>query len=300
MNGFKRFYNASMINKLLVINTGIYLLSLIVYLICGSEYFVDWLGTQPTFSRLVFKIWTPITYMFVHVDFMHLLGNMLWLYFMGVIFMTYFNNKQVLGLYLLGGLSGALLYVATYSILSATGGSSLMGPCIGASASVTAIVIAVCVYQPEMEIRIFGVIPMTLKWLGLIYIGYDILQMISGSNTGGHLTHLGGAVAGAMFGMGIRNGKDITVWINKIIDKIVTLWPYGVDSRKSNMHISYKNTGQSTSGDTSARNMSDSDYNKRKADDQKRIDEILDKISKSGYNNLTKEEKEFLFKASKK
>ncbi len=294
-----------MLNKLLMINVGIYLLLLLGYLISKTkdlDIFYDpvmsnYLGTQPTFGRLLWRIWTPITYMFVHTEFTHLFWNMIWLFFMGMMFYTHFNNKQALGLYLLGGLGGAAIYVITYSILSWLGHAHILVPCIGASASVTAIVIAICVYQPDTEVLVFGIIPLKMKWLGLIYIAYDVLQMSTGSNAGGHLAHLGGAVAGALFGWKMRQGKDITRWINNIIDKIVTLWPFGKKKGgNATMHISYRNTSKAQN----ATPANDGDYNKDKADRQKKTDEILDKISKSGYNSLTKEEKDFLFSVSKK
>ena len=146
--------------------------------------------------------------------------------------------------------------------------------------------------RPNMEIRIFGIIPMTLKWLGIIYIGFDLLQ-ITGSNAGGHIAHLGGAIFGALFAWQYTQGKDLTKWLNNLIDKIVTILPTQSASggKKQKMRVVYND---------SARDMSDSDFNRMKAENQKRMDEILDKISQSGYQSLTKEEKEFLFKMGRK
>lgn len=292
-----------MINKLLVINIAVYLILAVtgvimsmmqmdfLYNLLAQKY----LGMPAGISSLITKIWTPLTYMFVHFEFWHLLGNMLWLFCMGRIFMTCFNNKQTLGVYILGGLSGALLYLLVYNIIPVFFAVRDYSVCVGASAAVTALVIATCVNSPNMEIRIFGILPLTLKWLGIIYIVYDVLQL-TGSNAGGHITHLGGAVFGYLFAVMIRKGKDLTSGVNNIIDKIVTLIPSRkAKGRKAKMHVSYKNTETRTASE-----MSDEEFNMQKASDQQRIDEILDKISQSGYNNLTKEEKEFLFKMSKK
>ncbi len=302
----KSFYKESMINKLLLINVAIYLVLTIVRVVMAlMEYDAifdifssSYLSLPAEPKRLIMRFWTPITYMFVHYDFWHIFGNMLWLFFMGKIFVENFNNKQALGLYLMGGLGGALLFTLFYNLIPAFHHVRAISTCVGASAAVMAIVIALCMARPNIEVRIFGILPVTLKWLGIIYVVFDVVQ-ISGSNSGGHIAHLGGALVGFLFAMMIRRGKDITAWLNSIIDKVVSIWPSrpGKASTKTKMHISYINTEYT---EHSARNMSDSDFNQQKADDQKRIDEILDKISKSGYNNLTKEEKEFLFKMSRK
>lgn len=297
-----------MLNKLLGINIAVYLLisiagiftflfgldtiaapdktSLVEYV--GNEY----LALPASLHRLLWRVWTPITYMFVHFGFWHILANMLWLYFMGQIFLMVFNNKQLVGTYILGGLSGALLFILSYNIFPVFSNAVEGASCVGASAAVTAIVIAICVMRPNMEIRIFGIIPMSLKWLGILYVVFDLFQ-ITGSNSGGHIAHLGGALFGALFAWQYNQGKDLTKWLNNLIDKIVTLMPSTSQSggRKQKMRVVYNEN---------TREMSDSDFNRMKAENQKRMDEILDKISQSGYQSLTKEEKEFLFKMGRK
>ncbi len=304
----KSFFKASMLNKLLGINIAVYLLICIAGIftflfeidiiteqtrISAAEYLCnDYLAVPAALDRLLWRFWTPITYMFVHFDFWHIVGNMLWLYFMGQMFLMVFDNKQLVGTYILGGLSGALLYVLSYNLFPVFQPAAQLSTCVGASAAVTAIVIAICVMRPNMEIRIFGIIPMTLKWLGIIYIGFDLMQ-ISGSNSGGHIAHLGGAVFGALFAWQYLRGKDLTKWFNNLIDKIVTILPSPskTNGQKRNMRVVYNEN---------VREMSDSDFNRMKAENQKRMDEILDKISQSGYQSLTKEEKEFLFKMGRK
>lgn len=289
-----------MLNKLLGINIAVYLLITVAGIFTflfgmggAAEYVVNnALALPASLLRLLYRIWTPITYMFIHYGFWHILGNMLWLYFMGQIFMMVFNGKQMFGVYILGGLSGALLYVLFYNLFPVFSSVVNTSTCIGASASVTAIVIAICVMRPNMEIRIFGIIPLTLKWLAILYVAYDLIQ-ITGSNAGGHIAHIGGAIFGLLFSTMYRKGKDITNKFNSIIDKIVTLWPTKKYS-KSNMHISYRNNSKTTHYTT------DEEYNQNKAAQQARMDEILDKISQSGYDSLSKEEKNFLFKMSGK
>jgi len=296
----RSFFKASMLNKLLGINIAIYLLiniAGIFMFLFGAPDLAEFYGNMylalpASLHNLLWKIWTPITYMFVHFDFWHILANMLWLYFMGQIFLMVFNNKQLLATYILGGLSGALLFVLSYNVFPVFSTAVQGATCVGASAAVTAIVIAICVMRPNMEIRIFGIIPLTLKWLGILYVVFDLFQ-ITGSNSGGHIAHLGGAIFGAIFAWQYINGKDITKGFNNLIDKIVTLMPSSSQSggRKQKMRVVYNEN---------TREMSDSDFNRMKAENQKRMDEILDKISQAGYQSLTKEEKEFLFKMGRK
>ncbi len=295
----KTFFKSSMVNRLLVINVAVYLLISIAgiftflfgYIGLAESVGNNILALPAAPGKLLWRFWTPITYMFTHFGFWHLLGNMLWLYFMGQIFLMVFNNKQLVGTYILGGLSGALLFILSYNIFPVFSNVVEGASCVGASAAVTAIVIAICVMRPNMEIRIFGIIPMTLKWLGILYVVFDVLQ-ITGDNSGGHIAHLGGAIFGALFAWQYSNGKDLTKGFNNLMDKIVTLLPSANQSgKKRKMRVVYNDTNHSTSN---------SDFNRTSAENQRRMDEILDKISQSGYQSLTKEEKEFLFKMGRK
>ena len=288
-----------MVNRLLVINVAVYLLISIAgiftflfgYIGLAESVGNNILALPAAPGKLLWRFWTPITYMFTHFGFWHLLGNMLWLYFMGQMFLMVFDNKQLFGTYILGGLSGALLYILCYNVFPVFSQAVTASTCVGASAAVTAIVIAICVMRPNMEIRIFGIIPMTLKWLGILYVVFDVLQ-ITGDNSGGHIAHLGGAIFGALFAWQYSNGKDLTKGFNNLMDKIVTLLPSANQSgKKRKMRVVYNDTNHSASN---------SDFNRTSAENQRRMDEILDKISQSGYQSLTKEEKEFLFKMGRK
>ncbi|MBQ5574967.1 MAG: rhomboid family intramembrane serine protease [Bacteroidales bacterium] len=295
----KTFFKSSMVNRLLVINVAVYLLISIAgiftflfgYIGLAESVGNNILALPAAPGKLLWRFWTPITYMFTHFGFWHLLGNMLWLYFMGQMFLMVFDNKQLFGTYILGGLSGALLYILCYNVFPVFSQAVAASTCVGASAAVTAIVIAICVMRPNMEIRIFGIIPMTLKWLGILYVVFDVLQ-ITGDNSGGHIAHLGGAIFGALFAWQYSNGKDLTKGFNNLMDKIVTLLPSANQSgKKHKMRVVYNDTNHSASN---------SDFNRTSAENQRRMDEILDKISQSGYQSLTKEEKEFLFKMGRK
>lgn len=286
-----------MLNKLLVINIAIFLAVSLVGIISflfGRPNLAEIvcneaLALPAAPGKLLWRFWTPITYMFTHISFWHILANMLWLYFMGRIFLMVFNNKQMFGVYILGGLSGALLYILSYNVFPVFNVAVQHSVCLGASAAVTAIVIAICVMRPNMEIRFFGILPLTLKWLGILYVLFDLFQ-ITGDNPGGHIAHLGGAIFGAWFAWSYNKGKDLTKGFNNIIDKIVTMMPTK-SKHKHKMRVVYNDMG---------RVKTEADIQRTSVENQKHLDDLLDKISQSGYNALTKEEKEFLFKMGRK
>lgn len=286
-----------MLNKLLVINIAIFLAVSLVGIISflfGRPNLAEIvcneaLALPAAPGKLLWRFWTPITYMFTHISFWHILANMLWLYFMGRIFLMVFNNKQMFGVYILGGLSGALLYILSYNVFPVFNAAVQHSVCLGASAAVTAIVIAICVMRPNMEIRFFGILPLTLKWLGILYVLFDLFQ-ITGDNPGGHIAHLGGAIFGAWFAWSYNKGKDLTKGFNNIIDKIVTMMPTK-SKHKHKMRVVYNDMG---------RVKTEADIQRTSVENQKHLDDLLDKISQSGYNALTKEEKEFLFKMGRK
>jgi hypothetical protein len=207
---------------------------------------------------------------------------MLLLYFLGRLFLNYFSSKQLLGLYVLGGLIGAffLLLIVNISPYFKTEVSA-----IGASAAVMAIAIATTTYAPKTNVFLFGMFKVQLQWIGLALVISDFLYFYDG-NTGGHIAHLGGAATGFWFTNNIKKGTDITKGINAIIDKLV-----GLFKPKSKLKVEYSKN---------ARNLSDEDYNYYRNATQEEIDTILDKISSSGYDSLSKKEKEILFKHSNK
>ncbi len=270
--------------KLIIINVAIYLLVNLIGL-AGEENlskFIEWFAVPSNLKSLLFRPWTLFTYMFLHEDFMHILGNMLWLYFLGTLFITFIEPKRIIAVYLLGGLSGAALYIIAYNIAPLFFLEKVNGLNMGASAAISAIVIAISVYKSDFIIRPFGMFSISLKWLAIIFIALDILQLW-GDNTGGHIAHLGGAIYGFWFGYKLTNKEETTDWLLDIFNSFTK-------KRKPRMKVK--------------RNLdiprSDYDYNKEKANVQEEMDRILDKISLSGYNSLTKKEKDFLFQFSEK
>jgi hypothetical protein len=210
---------------------------------------------------------------------LHILFNILWLYWFGRIFLEFLDEKKLLGVYILGGLAGAILYILSFNLFPAFAQILPVSRALGASAAVLAIVISISVYVPNYTITLLFIGPVRLKYIAAFMIVLDIIS-IAGSNAGGHIAHLGGALFGWLFIRQYRKGYDLTRGINRLFKK-TSAW----FSPKSRLKVEYKKSA------------TDYDYNMQKAERQKLIDDILDKISKSGYDSLTKEEKEILFRS---
>ena len=242
------------------------------FLFTRSTSHADWLTLQvsmPSYlPALPYKFWTVLTYMFSHRGLFHIVFNMLWLYWLGQIFLDFLNNRQFIFTYLAGGFAGALLFVAFYNLFPAFSNTVQLSTLIGASASVMAVVAATATLVPDYTIQLLFLGPVRLKYLAIVYFVLDVLG-IAGANPGGSIAHIGGALLGFVFIKQLQKGND---W-SKIFQK------------KSKLRVVKKssNTVKNT-----------------RLPDQDVIDRILDKISKSGYESLSKAEKEQLFKASKK
>lgn len=244
-----------------------------------------------SFIRFFHQPWSIITYMFMHAGFMHILFNMLWLYWFGSLFLYFFSAKHLRGLYVLGGICGGLLYMVAYNIFPLFSGEVPGATLVGASASVLAIVAATAYREPNYRVQLFLFGAIRLKYLALIVIGIDVLSITS-SNAGGHIAHLGGALAGLWFAASLNKGVDLTAWINRLLDGAIALFRKKTWKRKPKMKVHY-------GGGTTAREK-DYNYNARKKAQSDEIDRILEKLKKSGYDSLTTEEKKSLFDASKR
>ncbi|MFC2086711.1 rhomboid family intramembrane serine protease [Bacteroidota bacterium] len=246
---------------------------------------IHWLSVPANIGTLITRPWTVFTYMFLHQSFLHILFNMLWLYWFGRIFLQYLDQKKLLNVYILGGLSGAAFFILSYNVFPLFSDVKAVSFALGASASVLAVVIAISVLKPNYEINLLFFGPVKLKYIAIITILIDVLS-IAGSNAGGHLAHLGGALFGYLFvNQYSKQGKDITRKFGNFMDALAYLFKSRI--KKEKVYVSYKKP------------KTDYDYNKEKAKKQEEIDKILDKIAKSGYKSLTKEEKNLLFNASK-
>jgi len=294
------------LKKLIIANVAVFLLAnllTIVGKLSGNTSLMisvwDYLAIPALVSKLSIRWWTPLTYMFTQVDFWHLLGNMLWLFFLGGMFLQKANRKQLFALYIVGGLAGALFFVLFFNCFSFFEKYKEIAVAIGASASVTAIVIATAVLNPREKVYIFGLIGIELRWLAIFYVVYDLLS-ITGENAGGHIAHLGGAVFGAIYGYYFRNGNDILKPINNLFDNFKsTFESVEVIEPKPKMKV-HRNENYyediSENKNTYTEYKSNFSTNTKSQTDEERINQILDKISKEGYDGLTSEEKEFLNK----
>ncbi|MEG0795883.1 MAG: rhomboid family intramembrane serine protease [Odoribacter sp.] len=294
LEGFKNsFRKGSSLTRLIYINCGVFLGLKIVYVLMlltgvGDSFYptvLEWIGVPADLEYLLYRPWSLFTYMFTQFEFLHLLFNMLWLYWFGSFFLNHFSEKSLTGVYLLGGLAGALLYVGAYNVFPYFDQlTRLSSWAIGSSASVMAIVFAVCTYLPHQKVYIFLIGPVKLIYLALFTALIDVLSIQSG-NAGGHIAHLGGALFGWLFILGIQRNRNITSGVIHLFSKSNRWF-----SRKRSMRVKHtKNVSA----------MNDREYNEYKRNQNDKMNKILDKISQSGYESLSREEKEILFRSGK-
>ena len=281
------FKHGSALTRLIYINLGVFLLikllGVIFYLAGQPFYLMEWLSVPSNPEMLLKRFWTPVTYMFLHAGFLHLLFNILGLYWFGKLFLYHFEGDKLLSVYLLGGLSGALLYLLAFNIFPAF--ASVNAILLGASASVFAILVAIAVYDPLREIHLFFIGRIPLKYIAAFYVVLSIIG-ISASNPGGNLAHLGGAAWGWFYISQLRHGKDRGSGMVTFIGKVGEWF-----KPKERMKITFKQQ---------APPRDDYEYNRQQNIRQEEINRILDKIAQSGYESLTKHEKEILFKQGRK
>jgi membrane associated rhomboid family serine protease len=283
------FQKGSNLTRLIYINILIFVLITIVgaigFLLNNPEIAgkaLDIFSVPASFKVLLSRPWTLITYMFTHKDIWHILFNMLWLYWFGRIFLEYLDGRKLVAVYLLGGISGAFIYILSFNIFPAFAGVVADSVAIGASASVMAVVIAIAAYVPDYTIQLFLFGRIKIKYMALaIFVLTSIMDF--SVNSGGKLAHIGGALFGYIYILNLRHGHDIGKGFNRILDFFATLF-----RPRKKLKVTHKKVA------------TEYEYNKIKADHQKKINNILDKISKGGYDSLTKEEKEALFNESQK
>jgi membrane associated rhomboid family serine protease len=295
----KRFiYSRSALSRLLQINIAVFILvgilNLFFYLYKVPENMVFgkyalskiawWLAVPADTHILLQKPWTLITYMFLHYDFMHIFFNMIMLYFGGTLFMQFLGGKKLVSTYIAGGIAGALLFIFAFNVFPVFSEATPYAVALGASASVLSILIAIAVYMPDYVIQLFIFGRVKLKHIALVLVVMDVLS-IDGTNPGGHIAHLGGALWGFTYIMFLKKNMDMYTFFNPIRKFFTNLF-----KPKPKLKVEYKRD----------RPVSDEEYNKKRAARQKQIDAILDKIKISGYDTLTKEEKELLFNESNK
>jgi membrane associated rhomboid family serine protease len=284
------FKNGTSLTRLIYLNIAVFIILTIIAVIgflinntVISDKVLNLISVPSSLKALLLRPWTLITYMFVHKDIWHILFNMLWLYWFGKIFLEYLDQRKLVAVYLLGGISGALVYILSFNIFPAFTGIVSESVAIGASASVMAIVVAIAAYVPDYTVHLFLLGRIKIKYMALaIFVLTSIMDF--SVNAGGKLAHIGGAVLGYLYTINLRHGRDMGKGINRIIDFFVTIF-----KPRPKLKVTYKKPATD-----------DFEYNRIKTEHQEQINRILEKISKGGYDSLTKEEKDLLFKESQK
>lgn len=247
----------------------------------GQFIFPNWIALSSDPQVFMFKPWTFLTYAFFHFGFLHLLFNMMVLNFASNLFLTFFTQKQYLGLYILSAIFSGIAFALSFYFLN------ISAPIVGASAAIMAILVAVTTYQPLMNVRLLLIGNVKLWHITGVILILDLMQFRL-ENMGGHISHLAGAFFGFVFIKLLQNGTDLSIIVSKILDFFANLFRKSPTTPFTKVHKNYKKPTEKVTSRIVTKDKT-----------QQQIDEILDKISQSGYDCLTKEEKEFLFKAGK-
>lgn len=255
-----------------------------------KQQFLYWLEVPYDLRSLAVRPWTLFTYMFTQHQFGHFFWNMVMLWFGGSLFGDLLGGKRLVGNYLLGGLSGAVLFLFaqnTFGFLAKYAPGDAM---VGASASVMGVFIGIASYRPGMLVNLLLFGPVKLVYIAIFILLVDLAALSdASSNSGGHIAHLGGALYGYLAAAQLKKGRDWSLGFVQALERIGTWWPF---RRGARMRVA-------KGGRERVRVSTDTDRNAGRQAKQERIDAILDKISRSGYDSLSREEKEILFKASK-
>lgn len=270
-------YNRSLVNIMLLCGYA-FIISTIMSWIPGGDAVLNYFKLTPNFPAYLYQPFSLVSYIFLHSGLFHLLGNLLWLYFIGVIFEDLTGNRHIWKLFLGGGIAGGLLYMLLFQLLPIFQHSA-MHYLVGASAGVSAVIIGTATFSPYYSVYLFGMIRVELRWIALFRILFDLLGVTGGSNQGGFIAHLGGALFGFLYILHIKGNIHIPLvdGISDLFTRTKTKPLRPVRSARVNINREEK-----------------------RHPEQDEIDRILDKINKSGYESLTKSEKEALFRAGDK
>lgn len=281
-----KYSSGNSATKLIYVNVVVFFTLLIVDFIlrtvANSIINTTDLFALSSFDDLLTKPWQIFSYSWLHGNLFHLIMNMVLLYFVSQMFLQQFQNRNLVTFYIFGGITGGIFFLLFQNIFNY---SHLL---VGASAAVYAVFFGMISYNPKMPVRLL-LIPTSfpLLYVGYFFIAFDVYNIIANQNAGGSISHLGGAIFGYLYMKQFEKGND---FLGNFIIKIEQLF----QKKDKSTFKTYKNTS-STSTRTNVPK-DDYDFNHQKVEKQKKIDVILDKISRSGYESLSKEEKDFLFK----
>ncbi|WP_348825151.1 rhomboid family intramembrane serine protease [Flavobacterium aestuarii] len=268
--------------KMIFWNIGCFLVSLVFFyqFSTGTFDFPNWIALSSEASVFVLKPWTFLTYAFFHDSFLHLFFNMIVLNFSSYLFLTFFSAKQYLGVYILSAIFAGLIFVLGFNLMN------YKGAIVGASAAIMAVLAAATTYNPLMNVRLLLVGNVKLWHVTAVIIILDLMQFRLG-NSGGHISHLAGAFFGFVYVKLLQNGTDLSKIVSSVLDFFANLFRKPSTPFKK-VHKNYKKPIEKPVSKIVVKDKK-----------QQQIDEILDKISQSGYDSLNQEEKEFLFQAGK-
>ncbi|GAB4379974.1 MAG: rhomboid family intramembrane serine protease [Salibacteraceae bacterium] len=279
------FKSGNFTGQIILINAAVFLVVNILENISpkAGTFIYDWFALHSHFGHFVIQPWSLFTYMFMHAGLSHILFNMLVFYWFSRIVSDFMGAEKLKGIYFLGGLSGGVFYLLVYNLMFLAGEKVLDYPLVGASAAVMALVVVAGMKFPTYQMNLLLIGPVQLRYVALgLFIISTLLDL--SENFGGKMSHLGGAAFGYFYVRSLRKGTDYTQWFSDLVSSIKRLF-----SQSRKMKTVHRNPGYHAQPDGGMQ-----------AEDQARMDAILDKISKSGYDNLTKAEKEFLFRMSNK
>lgn len=276
--------------RLLFVNVAVFLLiniALVIGRLTTNELQVDdflhsLFALETRLGQFIYRPWALISSFFAHFSIWHLLFNMLFLYFAGKLFEQLFDGKRLLYTYFIGGIAGGLFELLSHGIFPALQQSNTV--VVGASGSIMAIFFAIAFYRPQMKVNLFGILPLQIIWLALAFLILDFINLGRADGTA-HFAHIGGAVIGMLSVQNLGSKNNLITRAQQLIDFITSVF-----KPKKNLRV-VRNQ---------ARKVSDEEFRVRKKNEQEEINRILEKISKSGYDSLTKSEKDFLFNQSKK
>lgn len=283
------------VGQIIVVNAAIFLIvNLIAHLFLGGNEgaLLEWLALPALLNDFIWVPWSIISYMFLHGGLWHVVFNMYLLFWFGRIFGDFMGDKRLASLFFMGGIAGGILYLLVYNLLFLGGEQMPSTILIGSSAAVMAIVVASGARFPDYTVHLLFFGAVKLKYLALvIFLISTVLDFTS--NMGGKIAHIGGAAMGYIYVRGLQQNKDYALAFYNWFDAIANLF-----KRRPKLRVVSSDAQKQTANNSATKTKQNETSNK--ADIQAKTDAILDKISKSGYDNLTKEEKEFLFKLSKK
>ncbi|MCS7037351.1 MAG: rhomboid family intramembrane serine protease [Saprospiraceae bacterium] len=284
---------SNIVTRLMVVNFAVFLIAnlalglmlLTMGPVSGGEAFdtgLHWFCVPASPYRLLFQVWSPITYMFLHLSLLHLIGNLIFMHLFGTVISDLIGPRRVLPIYLLGGVVGALAFMVSAYVLPSVGEYAL-----GASGAVMALAGAALLLAPDYRIRLLLLGDVKLKYIVLVLLIFDLIGIAGQYNSGGHAAHLGGFVLGISFIHAMRQGSDWAEPVNRLLDHLSKLLRRQSERRRraAERSLTVVRGGRAPVDELSF---------------QERLDAILDKIKASGLESLTPEEREFLYHASKK